>query len=169
MFTSRQVQAVQEYGRTFPKLSRKIYIDPPDPVERATMPVVDTHPTRGVIYYERSCGTKTTEACHSISAALGKGCVSYVTVRRWFISFSNGEIDMKDKPRLGLCWFWDAEGMLFREVLVQGGTVTSAVCTHQLQQLAVAVREKCRKSPRSPFFMTTPAPTSLPSREKYPG
>ena len=133
------------------------------------MPVVDTHPTRGVIYYERSCGTKTTEACHSISAALGKGCVSYVTVRRWFISFSNGEIDMKDKPRLGLCWFWDAEGMLFREVLVQGETVTAAVCTHQLQQLAVAVREKCRKSPRSPFFMTTPAPTSLPSREKYPG
>ena len=66
------------------------------------MLVVDTHPTRGVIYCERSCGTKATEACHSINAALGKGCVSYETVRRWFISFSNGEIDMEDKPCLGL-------------------------------------------------------------------
>ena len=133
------------------------------------MPVVDTHPTRGVIYYERSCGTKTTEACHSISAALGKGCVSYVTVRRWFISFSNGEIDMKDKPRLGLCWFWDAEGMLFREVLVQGETVTATVCTHQLQQLAVAVREKRRKRSAVTLLHDDARSNFLRFREKCPG
>ena len=76
------------------------------------MPVVDTHPTRGVIYYEWSWGSKATEACDSINAALGKGCVSYETVRRWFISFSNGEIDMEDKPRTGRPHAFDDETLL---------------------------------------------------------
>lgn len=44
-----------------------------------------------------------------------------------------------------LCCWWDAQGMLYWELLSGDETVTAAVYTRQLRQLAAAVREKRRR------------------------
>ena len=124
------------------------------------MPLVDTNPTRGVIYCERSCGTEATEACHSINAALGKGCVSYETVRRWFISFSNGEIDMEDKPRSGLCTSGTRKECFSKRCWYKAGQSPLPYAPTSSSSSPSLFEKSAGKGPRSPSFMTTPAPTS---------
>ena len=44
-----------------------------------------------------------------------------------------------------LCCFWDAQGMLYYELLQQGKTINATVYSAQLEKLAAAVREKRRR------------------------
>ncbi|EYB89049.1 hypothetical protein Y032_0237g3249 [Ancylostoma ceylanicum] len=53
--------------------------------------------------------------------------------------------ELHEKKVLLCCW-WDSEGMLYRQLLPSGHTVSAEVYSYQLQKLADAIRLKRRKT-----------------------